>query len=59
MPAISSGNFGFPLDRCARIMLTEIQRYIQGGTKLEQVIVCLYGDEAFETFKRELRRGFR
>jgi len=59
LPAISSGSFGFPLDRCARIMLTEIQRYIQGGTKLEQVIVCLYGDDSFETFKRELRRGFR
>jgi O-acetyl-ADP-ribose deacetylase len=59
LPAISAGNFGFPMDRCARIMLTEIQRYIQGGTKLEQVIVCLYGDEAFDTFKRELRRGFR
>jgi O-acetyl-ADP-ribose deacetylase (regulator of RNase III) len=59
LPAISSGSFGFPMDRCARIMLTEIQRYIQGGTKLEQVVVCLYGDDAFETFKRELRRGFR
>jgi len=59
LPAISSGSFGFPMDRCARIMLTEIQRYIQGGTKLEQVTVCLYGDDAFETFKRELRRGFR
>jgi len=59
LPAISAGNFGFPMDRCARIMLTEIQRYIQGGTKLEQVVVCLYGDEAFDTFKRELRRGFR
>ena len=59
LPAISAGNFGFPLDRCARIMLTEIQRYIQGGTKLEQVTVCLNGDDAFETFKRELRRGFR
>jgi hypothetical protein len=40
-------------------MLTEIQRYIQGGTKLEQVTVCLKGEDAFETFKRELRRGFR
>ena len=59
MPAISSGNFGFPMDRCARIMLTEIQRYIQGGSKLEQVAVCLHGDDAFEAFKRELRRGFR
>jgi O-acetyl-ADP-ribose deacetylase (regulator of RNase III) len=59
LPALSTGNFGFPMDRAARIMLTEIHRYLQGGTKLERVVVCLYGDEAFETFRRELRRGFR
>lgn len=59
LPAISTGVFGFPLDRAARIMLTEIHRYIQGGTKLARVVVCLYGDEAFQTFRRELRRGFR
>lgn len=59
LPAISTGNFGFPLERAARVMLTEIHRYLQGGTKLERVIVCLWGDEAFQVFKRELRRGFR
>lgn len=59
VPAISTGVFGFPMDRCARVTLTEIQRYLQGGTKLEKVVVCLFGDEAFDTFRRELRRGFR
>jgi O-acetyl-ADP-ribose deacetylase (regulator of RNase III) len=59
LPALSTGNFGFPIDRAARIMLTEIHRFLQGGTKLERVIVCLLGDEAFGIFKRELRRGFR
>ena len=59
LPAISTGTFGFPMDRAARITLTEIHRYLQGGTKLDKVIVCLHGDEAFETFRRELRRGFR
>jgi len=59
LPAISTGVFGFPLDRAARVMLTEIHRYLQGGTKLERVVVSLWEDEAFETFKRELRRGFR
>ncbi len=59
VPAISSGNFGFPMDRCARIMLTEIYRYLQGGTKLERVAIALFGDETFDIFKRELRRGFR
>jgi O-acetyl-ADP-ribose deacetylase len=59
IPAISTGNYGFPLDRAARIMLTEIHRFLQGGTKLERVVVALHGDEAFNVFKRELRRGFR
>ena len=58
MPALSTGNFGFPIDRCARIILTEIHRYLQGGTKIERVVVCLR-DDAFDAFKRELRRGFR
>ncbi len=59
LPAISTGTFGFPLDRCARLTLTEIHRYLQGGTKLDRVVVCLYGQEAFNVFRRELRRGFR
>jgi O-acetyl-ADP-ribose deacetylase (regulator of RNase III) len=59
LPAISTGVFGFPIDRAARIMVTEIQRFLQGGTKLERVVLCLYGEEAFGVFKRELRRGLR
>jgi O-acetyl-ADP-ribose deacetylase (regulator of RNase III) len=59
LPAISTGNFGFPTDRAARIMLTETHRFLQGGTKLERVVLCLHGEEAFNVFKRELRRGFR
>lgn len=59
IPAISTGNFGFPMDRAARIILTEVHRYLQGGTKLNRVVIALYDDDAYETFKRELRRGFR
>jgi O-acetyl-ADP-ribose deacetylase (regulator of RNase III) len=59
LPALSTGVFGFPLERAARVMLTEIHRYLQGGTKLERVVICLFGEEAFADFKRELRRGFR
>lgn len=59
LPAISTGNFGFPMDRCARVTLTEIHRYLQGGTKLDRVMVCLHSEEAFATFRQELRRGFR
>lgn len=59
IPAISTGNYGFPVDRCARILLTEVHRYLQGGTKLERVMVVLHGDKDYSTFRQELRRGFR
>jgi O-acetyl-ADP-ribose deacetylase (regulator of RNase III) len=59
LPAISTGVFGFPMERAARVMLTEIHRYLQGGTKLDRVIVMLHGEDAFGVFRRELRRGFR
>ena len=59
LPAISTGIFGFPVDRCARILLTEVHRYLQGGTKLERVSVCLCGEDIFADFRKELRRGFR
>ena len=59
LPAISTGVFGFPMDRAARITLTEIHRYLQGGTKIERVVVALHDEDAFNTFRRELRRGFR
>jgi O-acetyl-ADP-ribose deacetylase len=59
IPALSTGVFGFPMERAARVMLTEIHRYLQGGTKLDRVIVALWDDDAFEIWKRELRRGFR
>jgi O-acetyl-ADP-ribose deacetylase len=59
LPAISTGVFGFPMGRAARILLTEIHRFLQGGTKLDRVVICLHGEEAFGIFKKELRRGFR
>ena len=59
IPAISTGVFGYPVDRCARILLTEVHRYLQGGTKLERVVVCLHGKQKYQTFRNELRRGFR
>ncbi|MHC1579824.1 MAG: macro domain-containing protein [Candidatus Alkanophagales archaeon] len=55
LPAISTGIFGFPMDRAAKIMLSTAIEYLKGGgTQLERVVFCLYGKEAFETFRRTL-----
>jgi O-acetyl-ADP-ribose deacetylase (regulator of RNase III) len=54
-PAISTGIFGFPKDRCATIMLSTTIAYLEGPTKLERVIYCLYDQDTFEIFERTLQ----
>ena len=50
-PAISTGVFGFPIERCAEIMLSDTIDYLQGETGLVRVVFCLYGDEVFGVFE--------
>ncbi len=53
-PAISTGIFGYPLDRCAQIMLRAVIEYLSGDTGLERVVFCLYDDKSYDTFLSEL-----
>ena len=50
-PAISTGVFGFPKDRCAIIMLSTAIAYLEGPTKLERVVFCLCDQQTFKIFK--------
>ena len=50
-PAISTGVYGFPIERCAEIMLFATIVYLQGETGLEKVVYCLYGQEAYGMFE--------
>ena len=49
-PAISTGIFGYPLDRCAAIMLANTRDYLQQNTQLQRVVFCLYDTRAYEAF---------
>jgi O-acetyl-ADP-ribose deacetylase (regulator of RNase III) len=55
-PAISTGIFGFPINRCAQIMLNTAIEYAKGHTNLEKIAFCLYGAEAFEVFANKLEK---
>ena len=50
-PAISTGIFGFPMDRCAEIMLSVTINYLNGETDLEKVVFCLYGLGSYKIFQ--------
>lgn len=55
-PAISTGIFGFPIQRCAEIMLGTTIEYLRGETNLERVVFCLYGQDSYNVFARRLSR---
>jgi O-acetyl-ADP-ribose deacetylase (regulator of RNase III) len=55
-PAVSTGIFGFPKDRCATIMLSTTIAYLEGPTKLEKIVYCLYNTNALRIFERALKQ---
>ncbi|MFH7860728.1 MAG: macro domain-containing protein [Candidatus Aenigmatarchaeota archaeon] len=54
-PAISTGAFGFPKERCARIMLEAIINYLKEKTNIERVVFFLYDSETYKIFEDTLR----
>lgn len=54
-PAISTGIFGFPVERCARIMLGAVMDYLRGDTGLDRVVFCLFGQDSYNAFQAALR----
>jgi O-acetyl-ADP-ribose deacetylase len=55
-PAISTGIFGYPIEKCAKIMLTATAEYLKGQTALQKVIFCLFGNDAYTVFEAQLRK---
>ncbi len=53
-PAISTGIFGYPLDRCAKIMLTVTKEFLAKNSIPREVIFCLYDDKAYRIFESVL-----
>ena len=53
-PAISTGIFGYPIDRCAKIMIFNAKKYLAGKTQIKEVVFCLYSNSDYEVFNREL-----
>jgi len=56
VPAISAGIFGFPKDRCARILVGETLNFLKENpkTSLELIEFCIFDDEAYKYFKEEI-----
>lgn len=58
MPAISSGIFGFPKDRCAEILVSESMKFIHENPQspLETIEFCILDDETLSYFTEQFER---
>lgn len=54
-PAISTGIFGFPVDRCATIMIRTTKEFMEKNDAPALVIFCLWGEDNFQIFNDEVR----
>ena len=52
LPAISTGVYGYPLKRCAEIMVDVIKEFSEKAESIKKVLVVLYGDKAYNEFLR-------
>jgi O-acetyl-ADP-ribose deacetylase len=66
MPAISSGIFGFPKARCAKVLVEESKTFLQGNnhysssndtqSTLHIIEFCIFDDETLDYFENELAK---
>ncbi|MFX1402524.1 MAG: macro domain-containing protein [Promethearchaeota archaeon] len=55
-PAISTGIFGFPIERCAKIMISTSKEYLNTEkTQIKEVVFCLYTSSDYAVFEKELK----
>ncbi len=50
-PAIGAGIAGFPIKRCAEVMLEEVRAHLSGPTTLERVEFVLFDRRSLEIFE--------
>ncbi len=53
-PAVGTGIAGFPMRRCAEVMLQEAAEHLCGETSVEDVRFVLYDSAAYQTFREVL-----
>jgi O-acetyl-ADP-ribose deacetylase (regulator of RNase III) len=51
-PAISTGAYGFPLERAARIAVTETKNFLRKNSSIEKVIFVCFNRSAYDAYVR-------
>ena len=54
-PAISTGAYGFPLDRATHIAISEIKKFLESHPEIEKVTFVCFGKSAFDCYLKTIR----
>lgn len=54
-PSISTGAYGFPVERASRIAMKEIIDFLKGNDSIEKVIMVCFGDKAFQAYNNSMK----
>ena len=49
-PAISTGAFCFPIDRAAKIAVSEVKQFLANNSLIDQVILVCLGESAYQCY---------
>ncbi len=58
-PAISCGVYRFPIERAARIALTEVRKYMKEFPAIKKVIFVCFNDEIYQIYQKILKDEFK
>ncbi len=54
LPSISTGIYGFPVNKAAPIALNTVKEHLSEETSLEEVVFVLFDSRTFKVFEKEL-----
>ena len=50
-PSISTGAYGFPMDKAARIAVAELRNFLERNSSMEKVVLVCFGKSAFDVHR--------
>lgn len=58
-PAISCGVYKFPIDKAAKIAVTEVQKYLKEHYEIKKVMFVCFSDEIYQIYQKILNDEFK
>ncbi|MCK4433780.1 MAG: O-acetyl-ADP-ribose deacetylase [Methanomicrobia archaeon] len=56
-PSISTGAYGFPLERAAKIAVAQTKKFLEKNTSVEKVIFVCFGEKSYNCYKNVLEES--